>query len=125
MDTTRTLVTLAGFGAIVWLNRYFFRNAPRIRSRSDEAGSRDLTIVVDGGYSPSTIEVPVGKPVRLHFDRRDSGACTDEVVLSDFGIRRFLPAGRTTTVEFTPSQPGTYQFACGMGMVRGKVIAQG
>jgi plastocyanin domain-containing protein len=125
MDATKLLVTLAGFGAIVWLNRYFFRGAPRTHTRRPEAESEDLTIVVDGGYSPATIEVPLGKPVRLHFERRDSGACTDEVVFGDFGIRRFLPAGQTTTVEFTPSRAGTYQFACGMGMVRGKVIVQG
>lgn len=125
MESAKALVTLAGIGAIVWVNRYFLRGAPGVRPPSDQGGPQELTIVVDGGYSPATVEVPVGRVVRLHFDRRDSGSCTEEVVLGDFGIRRFLPTGQVTTVEFTPSRPGTYEFACGMGMVRGKVIVKG
>ena len=44
-------------------------------------------------------------------------------MLPDFGIRTYLPAHRTTPVSFTPAE-GTYEFTCGMGMVRGKIVAE-
>jgi plastocyanin domain-containing protein len=62
--------------------------------------------------------------VRLEFYRDETSGCTEEVVLPDFGIRTFLPPHRTTSVEFTPERVGTYEFTCGMGMVRGRVIAE-
>jgi len=37
---------------------------------------------------------------------------------------RDLPAYKTTPVEFTPDKPGEFTFACGMNMVRGKLIVQ-
>ena len=122
MRTTNLLVTLAGLAGITWVNWYFFvasrKVAVRAAARRD-GGTQEITIIVDGGYSPAVVEVQAGRPVRLRFDRRDRGNCTEEVVLPDFGIRRFLPTGEATTVEFTPEHPGSHEFACGMGMVRG------
>ena len=42
----------------------------------------------------------------------------------DFGVRAFLPAHQTTAVEITPAQAGTYEFTCGMSMLRGRVVAE-
>ena len=33
-------------------------------------------------------------------------------------------AFETTPVEFTPAAPGSYEFTCGMGMVRGRLIVE-
>ena len=49
---------------------------------------------------------PAGKPVRLVFDRQETSPCSEEVVFPDFGIRKFLPTDRPTTVEITPPAPG-------------------
>ncbi len=65
-----------------------------------------------------------GEPVRLVFDRQETSGCSEEVVFGDFGVRRYLPAGERTAVEVTPPAPGTYEFTCGMGMLRGKVVAE-
>jgi plastocyanin domain-containing protein len=61
-------------------------------------------------------------PVRLVFDRQETSGCSEEVVIPEFGVRRFLPAFKKTTVELTPEQAGSYDFTCGMGMLRGKLI---
>jgi plastocyanin domain-containing protein len=126
VDRTQLLVTVAGFAAIVWVNWYFFvagRAAPAATAAAG-AGPQEIAIVVDGGYDPATVAVERGRPVRLLFDRRDKGSCTEEVVLPDFGVRRFLPTGNVTPVEFTPARAGTFEFTCGMGMVRGKLIVK-
>lgn len=147
MRGTDWIVILGGMAAIAWVNWYFFLAQREIVSatvgpvapgdsaispgESAGVGTRtpgsaipEVTIVVNGGYSPSSIRVKARQPVRLLFDRRDTSACSEEVVFPDFNIRRFLPTGKTTTVEITPPAAGRYEFMCGMSMLRGTVIAE-
>lgn len=116
--------TLAAAVAVVgWINWYFFMAGRQTTRVAAGAGGRqDVVVRVDGGYEPSAIQVVAGRPVRLSFDRLDTSGCSEEVTLPDFGIRRFLPTGARTTVEFTPTEPGTYVFTCGMGMLRGRLV---
>jgi plastocyanin domain-containing protein len=123
MTPLQWVVTLAGVVAIVGVNRYFLFGRPETAMTSGTGPQRFL-IRVDNAYSPAAVRVRAGQPVRLDFQRVDQSSCTEEVVIPDFGIRTFLPSGRTTTVEFTPPRPGVYGFECGMGMVRGQVIAE-
>jgi plastocyanin domain-containing protein len=124
MDGAQMLVTLVGIAAILWVNWYFFLAGRRagVTAATPGTGFQEVPIVVDGGYAPATVALERGRPARLLFDRRDQGSCTEEVVLPDFGLRRFLPTGEVTPVEFTPEKSGTFEFTCGMGMVRGKLI---
>jgi plastocyanin domain-containing protein len=125
MTPTEVAVTLAGLASIAWINWYFFLAGARpVAALAAEGGPQSVHIVVDSGYSPSVVTVEAGRPVRLEFERREGSGCTEEVVVPDFGIRTFLPAHQTTAVEFTPTRPGTYEFTCGMGMVRGRVVAE-
>ena len=86
--------------------------------------SQRAIVTVNGGYSPAIVRVKAGQPVRLVFDRQETSGCSEEVVFGDFGIRRFLPAHEQTVVEVTPPKAGTYEFTCGMGMLRGRLIAE-
>jgi plastocyanin domain-containing protein len=79
---------------------------------------------VKGGYSPDTLVVKRGRPVRIDFDRQEASSCSDTVVLGDFGISQPLPAFRTTPVQFTPEKTGTFEFTCGMNMLRGRLIVE-
>lgn len=137
MQVTDWTVIAAGLGAIAWVNWYFFVAGRRVTASvatamvssapegsSAAAGPDEVTIVVDGGYSPSTVRVKAGRPVRLVFDRRDTGSCSEEVVFPDFGVRRFLPTGQKTAVDITPPKPGRYDFMCGMSMLRGALVAE-
>jgi plastocyanin domain-containing protein len=123
MTPIEAAVLAASAAAIGWINYYFFiagRQPTQVATSGN--GVQDVTVRVDGGYSPSALEVVAGRPVRLSFDRADTSGCSEEVVLPDFGIRRFLPTGAHTTVEFTPGRPGTYEFTCSMGMLRGRLV---
>ena len=123
MTTAQIAVTLLGLAAIAWINWYFFAaGRVAVAARADGAGTQRVRIEVRGGYDPAVIRVRAGTPVRLEFHRDETNPCTEEVVLPDFGIRTFLPAHETTAVSFTPAE-GRYEFACGMGMVRGTIIA--
>jgi plastocyanin domain-containing protein len=125
------MVVLAALGAIAWVNWYFFvagrsaAVATAVSSGTGEAGGiPKVTVTVDGGYSPNTVRVHAGQPVRLVFDRRDTSSCSEEVVFPDFGIRKFLPSGQQTVIEVTPPVAGKYEFTCGMSMLRGTLVAE-
>lgn len=121
MTSTQIAVTLAGLALIGWVVWYFFL-AGRSSARAAGTGTQQLRIEVKGGYTPAVVHVEAGRPVRLDFFRNETNSCTEEVVFPDFGIRTWLPAFETTPVEFTPAAPGSYEFTCGMGMVRGRLI---
>ena len=116
------LLIAAALATIVIVNYYFL--GPRRARQATKAPVQEATITVDGGYTPSVIEVDAGRPVRLTFDRRESNPCSDEVVFGSLGIRRPLPAFARTTIEFTPAGPGRIEFTCGMGMLHGAVVAR-
>lgn len=112
-------VLLVGF--ILW---YFFGPRERVAAAVTGTGIQEVKVTVKGGYSPDVIVVKQGQPVRLNFYRDETASCSEQVVFGDFGIARGLPAFKTTAVEFTPDKAGEFTFACGMNMMRGKIIVE-
>ena len=125
MSATDWLVVLGGMAAIGWVNWYFFVAGHSVATAATVTGGpQEVTIGVRGGYDPAQVRVRAGTPVRLVFDRQETSGCSEEVVIPDFGIRRFLPAHQKTTVEITPTEAGSHEFTCGMGMLRGRLIVE-
>lgn len=119
------VVIAAGLALIALINWYFFFSPePSAVAAVGGGGLAEVPIVVEGGYSPATVRVPRGARVRLVFDRREDASCSEEVVIPDFGIRRFLPAHQQTTVEITPQVAGRFPFSCGMSMMRGTLVVE-
>jgi plastocyanin domain-containing protein len=125
MSTDQILVLLGGLTAILWVNWYFFlaRRSAAV-AQVGALGVQETTIIVQGGYSPAEIRVRRGAPVRLVFDRQETSSCSEELVIPAFNIRKFLPAHQRTSVEFTPETPGSFEFTCGMSMLRGKLVVE-
>jgi plastocyanin domain-containing protein len=125
VTSAQTAVTLFGLAAVLWVNWYFFvaGRGTAMTATAVAGGVQRIRVEVKGGYTPAVIRVRAGAPVRLDFHRDETNPCTEEVVMPDFGIRTYLPAHRTTPVSFTAAA-GTYEFTCGMGMVRGTIIAE-
>jgi plastocyanin domain-containing protein len=117
-------IAVAAIAAIALINWYFLgKKTAAVATVAGPTGAVEVDIRVEGGYSPSVIEVPAGSRVRMTLDRREDNPCSDELVIPDFGIRRALPAFRKTVVEFTAT-PGTHEFKCGMGMLHGSIVAR-
>ena len=126
MEIIDWTVIAAGLAAIAWVNWYFFlARRPAAKATVAAGGAQEVTITVQGGYAPSEVRVRKDAPVRLIFDRQETSGCSEEVVIPDFGIRKFLPAFQKTAVELRPTQTGTYHFTCGMSMLHGKLIVEG
>ena len=117
-----TIITAAVLtGVLAW---YFF-GPKKSRAAEIEDGVQVVKVTVKGGYSPDVIQVVTGVPVRLLFDRQESGDCSSRVVFPDFKVNQTLPAFETTAVEFLPEVAGEFAFACGMSMLHGRLRVVG
>jgi plastocyanin domain-containing protein len=127
VDGTKLTVVALGVAAIAWINWYFFlaeRRKAAVLAKVGATGLQQAVIRVEGGYAPSRVRLRAGQAARLVFDRREDSSCSEEVVIPDLGIRRFLPAHQRTGVDLPPARPGTYEFTCGMGMLRGSLVVE-
>ncbi len=125
MSTAQLVVTVGGFALSLFI-AWFFWFAPRGRTQAivGAGGIQEVAINVKGGYTPDVIVVKAGRPVRLHFTRRESSACSEQVLFPDFNKNAFLPEGQEVVLELTPQETGEYGFQCQMGMLRGKLIVE-
>ena len=124
MRGSEWLVVLGGLAAIIWVNWYFFFAERSTAAAAMSGGTQEIDVAVKGGYEPGVIRVKRGVPVRLVFNRQETSPCSEEVVLGDFNIRRFLPAFEQTPVEFTPDKTGTFDITCGMSMLHAKLVVE-
>jgi len=116
-------ITLAGLAVIGFLSWFFF--GPRKARTSRVSGNaQEVVITVKGGYDPDIIRVRKGVPLRLIFDRKEAGDCSERVVFPDFHVSKTLAPFAKTTLEFTPDKAGEFGFACGMNMLHGKIIVE-
>jgi len=122
MNATNLIVNLLGLSAITWVVWYFWLQKKEGVAAAVVGGLQEVSVTVKGGYTPDTIVVKAGTPVRLNFTRQESSMCSEMVVFDALGRSEKLPEGETVAVEFTPDQPGEIPFQCQMGMLRGKVV---
>jgi plastocyanin domain-containing protein len=124
MDTTEIFVVIGGGALIAFVLWYFFGEREATAAAVGESGAQEIKVTVRGGYSPDVIVVKQNVPVRLNFYRDETSSCSEQIVFGDFGIAKDLPAFKTTPIEFTPDKTGEFTFACGMNMLRGKLIVE-
>ena len=125
MTWDRVLVNLIGLGLVggtVWF--FWLVKTKGVRAATSHSGYQEQMVLVKGGYTPDLIVVEAGKPVRLTFVRQESASCTEMVLLPSFGKSARLPEGEPVPIEFLPKERGEHEFACQMGMIRGKVLVE-
>lgn len=81
-------------------------------------------IVSKNGYEPSTVTFAKGEPVKIAFYRTDSENCGGEVVFKAANISKKLPVGELVVVDLGEVKGNELSFACGMNMLKGKVLVQ-
>ena len=125
MTTTQIIVTLVGFGIIGWIVWYFWLwKGEAVAAQAGAGGVQVVEVTVKGGYQPASIVAVAGRPLRLNFTRREATPCGEEVVLPEFGRRAHLPEDKTVAIEIVPTEPGEYEFTCGMNMYKGRIIVR-
>ena len=90
-----------------------------VAEATPDGTAQEVTVVVEGGYHPAKVVARPGIPLRITFDRREAGACSERMVIADLGVDAALPAHSRTTLELPSLTKGSYEFRCGMGMLHG------
>ena len=85
---------------------------------------QEIKVIVKGEYLPNRIVVKKGRPVRLLFYREDDSECTAQVVIPDLKVKQDLALKKETAVAFVPEKEGEFTFACGMDMMKGKLVVK-
>ncbi len=98
-------------------------NISDVKSANVPAGATKIT-VSKNGYEPASINAKKGEKLTIAFYRADSENCGGEVVFPKLKISKKLPVGETVLVEITPTESGEIAFACGMDMLKGKILVQ-
>ena len=120
MTIDQIFVLIGGLSSISFVYWFFLLKQEEAAVTADTA----IDIIVEGGYTPSTITVQKGKEVTLNFIRKDASSCLEEVTIPDFNIRKYLPMNEIVTVAITPHKLGQFFFSCGMNMYHGKLIVK-
>lgn len=125
MTPDQIVVTVLGLGAAVGIAWFFwFKRTEGVRAATVSDGYQELMVLVKGGYTPDTIRVVAGRPVRLLFRREETSVCSEQVLIPAFGRSAALPTGKVVAVEFLPTEPGEHEFTCQMGMLRGRIVVE-
>lgn len=103
-----------------------------IKANSDKAEVKNANVpegatkitVSKNGFEPASLSAKKGEKLMLAFYRADAENCGGEVVFPKLEITKKLAVGETVLVEITPTESGELAFACGMDMVKGKVLIQ-
>lgn len=77
--------------------------------------------------SPNSFRVEAGKKVQLNIDVKDNGSgCGYAIMIPNLYDNAIpLVAGQPITMEFTPTDKGTYDITCSMNMIRfGTIIVE-
>lgn len=125
MSSDQIIITVLGLALSAWVAWYFwFSEKKSVKIKASASGIQEAFIKVKGGYSPDVLVFDAGKPIKLNFLREETAACSEEVIFSDFNKKATLTPFKTIPIELKIEKPGEYNFQCGMGMLRGKIIVQ-
>ena len=90
------------------------------QKKASDGQTAKITINAEG-FQPSSLNLKADVPAKITFLRTTNETCATSVVIPDYKIQKELPLNQPVVVELTPKK-GTFGFACGMGMLQGKLV---
>ena len=90
-------------------------NASPTASAMPTEGMREITVAGDEyEYSPEELMLTKGEKIKLTFTNR--GKLPHNLMIDELGVSTdTIPGGKSTTVEFTVSQTGSFTAYCSVG----------
>ena len=110
------LFALAFFALALAINAKPKVGKPKIQTAKVQIGEQ--------GFKPYTIKLKRNIIAQITFLRTTDATCATEVVFASSNITRELPLNKAVIIKLTPKKSGEIAFACGMGMMRGKLIVE-
>ena len=121
----KILVIIGGIALVAFIIWWFFGKHGAAETSAQQNGkTQEVTVTVDGGYTPNTVVLKQGVPAQVIFRRNDPSNCLSHVVFPDFGINQELPLHKDFPITIDTSKAGSYDYSCGMHMFFGKVVVK-
>ena len=119
-----SILTILAIGIFFFANGQATSSGNSVSSNNQNSGSVQKIVLTYKNYNyyPQTITVKAGQPVSISLDNSIKG-CFRYFTIPQLNLQKSLPTP-SDTLDFTPTQPGTYRFACGMGMGYGTLVVQ-
>jgi plastocyanin domain-containing protein len=90
----------------------------------DQPKPRQVAIEVTAdGFKPGSVDVRPNEPIELVFTRKAEKTCATEVSVPSLKVKKPLPLNEPVTIALTPEKD-EITFACGMNMLKGKVVVR-
>ena len=125
MTIDQILVAFGSIGLAVWVAWYFwFSEKEAVKVTAGSSGFQEAVIKVKGGYTPDVLIFETGKPIKLNFIREETAMCSEHVIFPELNAQATLTPFKTIPLELKIDKPGEYNFQCGMGMLKGKIIVE-
>lgn len=83
-------------------------------------GKQEVIITAtNSGYKTNTKTLKKGVPVKITINSKNVQSCARSFIIPSLNVNKVLPINGSEVVEFTPTENGTLNFSCGMGMYTG------
>ncbi len=86
------------------------------------AGRRVAIEVTNSSYEPAEIEAKASEALTLVFTRTGAGKCGEFVKVGDSPDKTELPLDKPIEIAVVAPASGELGFACGMNMMKGKIV---
>ncbi len=114
----KTIFLIMGILAVIIVG-YFFVSG-RILTGNATSDVQKITLSFKNyNYYPNTITVNVNQPVEITLDN-SIGGCYRSFNIRDLGVS-YRSSSPSDMIKFTPTQKGSFEFACGMRMGIGTI----
>ncbi len=99
-------------------------NITQSQTQTQNVQEITTTYTLKNDITPNTFTVKKGQSVKFIVDAQDDGSgCMSTIMIQDlYPHPQTLHKGQQITMEFTPTEAGTYLITCAMNVPRGKII---
>jgi len=109
IQEARSLVVTVGVGMSLAVS--VWAGEPVTLQAGADGVQRGMITLDSYSYQPDHVIVQAGKPVELTL-MSVTTITPHNFVLKELAVEQDVGAGKTVTVRFTPTQPGTFPFYC-------------
>lgn len=102
------------------------KTVPVAASQENSTQVIKATYTVVDDVKPTKFTVKTGMPVRFDIEAKEDGqGCMGSIMIPGLdNTPQGFEKGKTTTLAFTPTKPGSYTITCAMGVPRGTIIVE-
>lgn len=79
-----------------------------------------ITKLTPGSFEPITVQKDIPVKWTINAEKSDINGCNNEIIIPKLSTAKKLEEG-SNVIEFTPTETGTFEYTCWMGMIRSTI----